>query len=170
MRCHRQNKQSDSRKTGIWILLYIVLLAVSIPNCVQAKSSSLILSVSHGRTGDIFYSIPVKPGAVIRLSWIHSVELTPWEEYYQVTPAGKIILRKTRFQSYGAGMPEYGGIFRKEREWIIHEQINKEIPAISWIHSKSAKFKIDVNGTVFLKPDSLPHHEPLKLTITNETP
>lgn len=37
------------------------------------------------------------------LSWVHSVEKTPWEEDYRVTPAG-LVLTDARIESTGAGM------------------------------------------------------------------
>lgn len=169
MSCH-WNYTRSVLQTGLCFFLYIILSTVSGTGYTEAKTSPLTLSVSHDRTGDILYSRSIAPGAILRLSWIHSVELTPWEEYYQISSAGKIILKKTRFQSYGAGVPEYGGVFRKELKWMIHEDINTEFPAIKWIHSRTAKFQLHVDGTVYLTPDSLPHHEPLKLTITSHTP
>lgn len=170
MSCYRKNRQSAYLRAGQCFLLMIALLNFSGVKTTQAEAQSFLLVVSLGRSGDILYSTPVGAGAMIRLSWIHSVELTPWEEYYLVSGSGEIVLKKTRFQSYGAGVPEYGGEFRQEKGWMVHENINRDIPAINWIHSRSAKFQIDLNGTVLLKPDALPHHQPLKLSISSESP
>lgn len=144
------------------LLLFVLLLSGTTSS---AEQSPLYLEVSHSHTGEVFHTSEVQTGAIIRLRWIHSVELTPWEEYYQVLETGKLLLKKTRFQSYGAGVPEYGGEFIKEQGWMVHDNINRLLPALGWIHSHSAGFQIDVNSKVLLSPDSLPHHEPLKLSI-----
>jgi hypothetical protein len=149
----------------------IVIVAVTfLWGCAQARSqsNSLLLMLTHARTGEVLFTQPVHATDVIRLSWIHSVELTPWEEYYQILSTGELLLVKTRFQSYGAGVPEYGGTFRKEKEWMIRENINKVLPALQWIHSQAAKFQVDLNDTVLLKTEDMPHHEPLKLSIRGE--
>lgn len=145
-------------------VLFLLLILLS-ATCSMAEQHFLYLEVSHSRTGEIYYSAKVEPGATVRLSWIHSVELSPWEEYYQVLETGKLLLKKTRFQSYGAGVPEYGGVFRKEREWIVHDNIDRILPALGWIHSHSAGFRIHLNSAMLLSPYSMPHHEPLKLSI-----
>ncbi len=148
----------------------VIVAATFLWGCAQAQSqsNSLLLILTHARTGEVLFTQPVHATDVIRLSWIHSVELTPWEEYYQILSTGELLLVKTRFQSYGAGVPEYGGTFRKEKEWMIRENINKVLPALQWIHSRTAKFQVDLNDTVLLKTEDMPHHEPLKLSIRGE--
>lgn len=46
------------------------------------------------------------------LQWTHSVEKTPWQEDWQLTPAG-LVLSEARIQGSGAGMePPEDAIFR----------------------------------------------------------
>ncbi|WP_240744899.1 DUF1850 domain-containing protein [Desulforhopalus sp. IMCC35007] len=148
------------------MLMTATLLWGSSPPRNQSKS--LLLALSHARTGEVLFTQAVHAKDVIRLSWIHSVELTPWEEYYHILSTGELLLVTTRFQSYGAGVPEYGGTFRKERDWMIYEDINKVLPALQWIHSRSAKFQVQLNNNILLRTEDMPHHEPLKLSIRGE--
>jgi hypothetical protein len=136
----------------------------------SAQPLDLRLSVRHSRSGELICSHPIQAGDMIRLYWVHSVELTPWEEYYEVRADGALILRTTRFQSYGAGVPEYGGEFVKEKGWMVYRNINSQFEFLNWIHSHTAKFQVSINGAAYLKPEDLPHHEPLKLIIDKETP
>ena len=136
----------------------------------MAHPCELHLEIHNGKTGTLLSSHPVCSGDTIRFSWIHSVELTPWEEYYEIEEDGSLLLKMTRFQSYGAGVPEYAGTFRKEKEWMVYDGIDRRLPQINWIHSHSAKFRIEVNNTVFVRPADLPHHEPLQLSIWKKTP
>ncbi|MFT5702169.1 MAG: hypothetical protein ACI8ZB_005080 [Desulforhopalus sp.] len=148
----------------------VIVAATLLWGCAQARSQSntLLLILTHARTGEVLFTQTVNATDVIRLSWIHSVELTPWEEYYHILSTGELLLAKTRFQSYGAGAPEYGGTFRKEKDWMIHENINKVLPALQWIHSRAAKFQVDLNNNILLRTEDMPHHEPLKLSIRGE--
>jgi len=45
------------------------------------------------------------PDNIFVLSWIHSVERTPWRETFAVAPSGEITLTVSEFESAGAGLP-----------------------------------------------------------------
>lgn len=167
LNCSRTIQLSRLPRAGAWIFLVLLLMA---PSGTPASDGMLSLEIHHGSTGRLLYSRDVQAGDHIQFSWIHSVELTPWEEYYEIQDDGTLLLKMTRFQSYGAGVPEFGGVFRKERDWIVYDEIDRRLPELSWIHSHSAKFRIALNESVFIQPTELPHHEPLQLSIRKTTP
>ena len=145
-----------------WVLLILCLVHAG-PG--MALSPVLLLNITHGRTGELLLSRPVRENDTIRLSWIHSVELTPWEEDYEILPDGTLLLKTARFKSYGAGVPEYGGRHRLEQGWIVREGIDRRLPALHWMHSRTAQFRIHLNEALLAQPEDLPHHEPVKLFI-----
>lgn len=49
--------------------------------------------------------IPLGMQERITVEWIHSVELTPWRETYEVKWPSRLKLVETSFQSFGAGVP-----------------------------------------------------------------
>ena len=148
-----------------WGLLILCLLYTG---SAMAEPTGLLLKISQSRTGQILQIHPVRCGDTVRLSWIHSVELTPWEEDYTILSDGTLLLKTARFKSYGAGVPEYGGEHRLVQGWIVRDGINRELPALNWIHSHTANFQIHLNDVLLVRPKDLPHHEPLKLFIEKE--
>lgn len=63
-----------------------------------------ILTASDSRSGDHLRSWRLGRDNIFTVKYIHSVERTPvWETY--TAEDGKIVLRETIFQSYGAGLP-----------------------------------------------------------------
>lgn len=65
------------------------------------------------------------------LSWIHSVDKTPWIEQYERKDSG-FLLTKTQFQTFGAGVPHDGKIIKSD-DSMIHYQIDQFMPEINWI-------------------------------------
>jgi len=155
-------------KVRTWLLLVLCILYG--PLAPAGSSSELQLKITHARTGQVLYECPVRVGDILRLSWIHSVEHTPWEEDYQIRNNGTLVLKTARFTSYGAGVPEYGGRHRLSEKWIIREDINRPLPTLNWMHSRLAHFALHLNGSALVGPADLPHHEPIKLFIEKERP
>ncbi|WP_430884963.1 DUF1850 domain-containing protein [Fusibacter sp. JL216-2] len=53
--------------------------------------------------------IPLDDSNEFTMRWIHSVELEPWEETFRIDDDLEIILDRTRFKAFGAGVPESAG-------------------------------------------------------------
>jgi len=63
-------------------------------------------TVSDGKTGEIVFIESTSKIKEFHISFLHSVNRTPVNEYYRISN-NKFIVYKTTFFSYGAGMPEY---------------------------------------------------------------
>ncbi|GAW91583.1 DUF1850 domain-containing protein [Calderihabitans maritimus] len=74
--------------------------------------------------------------------WIHSVELEPWQETFQLRK-GRLVLQETRFKAYGAGMPTNGKeeIF-VENGWIIIRGINRTYDSLPISISKVSGYQL----------------------------
>jgi len=94
---NKENKE-DSSKRGVFlkaIISFILILMLIYPLNV--------LVASDYKSGEIL-KIWILTEDNFKISYIHSVELTEVEEYYEIK--GKyIILKETTFRSYGAGLP-----------------------------------------------------------------
>ncbi len=53
--------------------------------------------------------VPLEDFSEFTMRWIHSVELEPWEETFRVDENMDIILDRTRFKAFGAGVPDSAG-------------------------------------------------------------
>ena len=80
------------------------------------------------------------------LSWIHSVDKTPWIEQYERKDKG-FLLTKTQFKTFGAGVPHDGKVI-ESNDSMIHYQIDQFMPEINWIIDR------EVYSTIIL-PDDL---------------
>ena len=89
-------------KKYLLAILILLLLAITlIPiDC---------LLLEHYQTNEILFVFKVSPGDEFIMKWIHSVELTPWEEIFRIDENNEMILDRTRFQQFGAGVPDYAG-------------------------------------------------------------
>ncbi|MEG2019796.1 MAG: DUF1850 domain-containing protein [Synergistaceae bacterium] len=80
------------------------------------------LEVSSPKSGLIFSS-PCSNGYRFSTRYIHSVELTPVEDYYIIT-GGKIWLWEERVRSSKAGMPSMipmHGRYIEAKDWLIYQ-------------------------------------------------
>ena len=86
------------------------------------------------------------------ISFIHSVNRTPVNEYYSVSK-DKLILEKTTFYSYGAGMPEigeYGGGEPHIVNGMVHlDNIHKEFEKFTYFSGTYANHSLNTdNGKI----------------------
>lgn len=65
-----------------------------------------ILTLEHYQTGSTILFFTVEPEDEFTIRWTHSVELTPWEEIFRIDDEYNMILDRTRFQNFGAGVPD----------------------------------------------------------------
>jgi len=74
------------------------------------------------------------------VKWIHSVELTPWEEIFRIDSENNIILDRTRFQQFGAGVPDFAGKTVEVKDgYITYGEINQKMPLLPYGISDFAK-------------------------------
>lgn len=62
-------------------------------------------TISDGKTGNVVYLGSIEDFKDFYISFIHSVNRTPVNEYYRIEN-GRFVVYKTTFYSYGAGMPD----------------------------------------------------------------
>ncbi|MBB6450740.1 hypothetical protein HNR44_002730 [Geomicrobium halophilum] len=143
---------------------FIVILAVV---CLwYFFSTSYHLTLYSPRDGTVFAEYDITPGDELELSWIHSVEHTPWTEKLIVTTDEQFKLTETKFQSYGAGVPSHDeGVTTIENDHIIISDIDQLHDTYNWIHSHEAKFSLTINGEMKMKPEDLPHHTHVEMII-----
>ncbi|WGH90514.1 DUF1850 domain-containing protein [Auritidibacter ignavus] len=114
----------------------------------------------------MYATLPAKDGTTISLSWVHSIELTPWTDIFTVTPTG-LVLTQTRFSSYGAGMPagEQGDL-RYEGNQVVIDNIDRPFDAIRWIHSHRAQYQVLIDhDPQCIDATQLPDHQRLEIVL-----
>ena len=72
-----------------------------------------------------------------RLTWLHSVEKTPWSETYQRQPNG-FLLTTTQFKSFGAGTPSAGTLIPAPPGYVAYA-VNVTLPELNWVVSRRVR-------------------------------
>lgn len=144
----------------VWLVI-VVLVILSIN-----KWSQYELIIKDQETNEEYLKIEVDVGDRLELTWIHSVELTPWSEVLEVVDGRQLKLVETRFQSFGAGVPyETEGNVLVQDGYTIMTDLHQMFTSYRWIHSHQAQFTLTRNGENIFLPKDLPHHHRIEMLI-----
>ncbi len=88
------------------------------------------ITIYKGAEEKAFFSRFIFPGQRFVFKYHHSVEKTPVHEIYNVAWNGTIIMDKTKFQSYGAGLPLQTKNFSKQGNYFVIENMNIKLPEV----------------------------------------
>ena len=88
---------------------------------------------------------PVRPGAEMKYHYIHSVEQTPVEEYFEIIREG-FKLKKTIYSSYGAGLPLEGGDFSRENGRFVIANQDQIFPGLTYRVSSLPEQYLKIGG------------------------
>jgi hypothetical protein len=64
-----------------------------------------VIIITDTMNNEIYAIMLLKKSDTFTVQWIHSVEHTPWQEVFFVNSNNHLILIKSRFKSFGAGVP-----------------------------------------------------------------
>lgn len=127
-----------------------ILLALNLP-LVRA------LSISNRKNhSERIYSIKaVKEG--FSVNYTHSVNKGRVHDYYRILKSGQLELYKTRFVSYGAGIPEpyetQGADFLVTEDGYIIENLQRRLPRLVMAVGVIAEHSVTVGETEFFLKD-----------------
>lgn len=124
--------------TGAGVLLG--LASILSTSCFTVKAQGHIVAIRQARA-----HLPFS------IHFIHSVQKTPVEENLEVEADGRFLLRSTRYQSFGVGLPFLAeeGRFREDGDFYVFDDMNRHFPALSLRTGVGTQLTLDVDGTVF---------------------
>lgn len=123
-----------------------------------------VLTVQHEETGKTYIIKPVRDGETVQLSWVHSVEKTPWVEIY-VVDENVLALREIRVQSFGAGVDAEVPVVAVNDGWIVMREMKRSFPELRFFYSNHVNHQLEVNGCELPMDDILPHHVPVVVKV-----
>ncbi len=82
------------------ILLFITLTAILLITCIDYGKVLIIKDIDHDLEQTFFL-----PDNTFTLGYIHSVQLTPVEEFFRAEQDNTLMLYKTIYESFGVGLP-----------------------------------------------------------------
>ena len=111
-----------------------------------------------------FARIPVAEGDILTFSWIHSVDGTPWTEYYRV--AGRtLVLDCTEMSLTGAGTPSGAPEVSYSGDQTRMCGLDLTFDAVRWIHSHRVDHRITLGDTLLIVPQAVPHHCRVEMAV-----
>lgn len=123
----------------------------------------------YGQTEDGFViKQEVEAGTPVTLSYRHSVQKTMVYEYLVVNDMeGGLVLKSTKYQSGGAGLPfsKEEGEFRREGEWFILDKINRKYPDLSIRNGVTNDGHITVGDKEYVLSELMPLEKELHLYV-----
>ena len=126
-----KNRQSR-HSYRLWVPgLLLLLLFTWLPQTAAAleQKSPQQLVVSDFSTTEIIAALPVKAGDRFTIRYIHSVDKTPIFEEFRLDLKQGLVLEKTWFTMFGAGLghwPGHGDL-RQDKEWITIDNIEQPL-------------------------------------------
>jgi hypothetical protein len=140
------------------------------PGPDQGNEAAQQLILADPRTKDVLLEEEVRPGDLLELSWVHSVEKTPWLETLEVTDDGRLKLIETKFKSFGAGVPhESEGKVETRDGYVVMSELDQLFEQYSWYHSQDADFRLKINDRILVDPEDIPHHQAVEMFVEHPT-
>lgn len=115
------------------------------------------VEVQNRETGETYFLQRAAEGDSVRLSWIHSVEHTPWVELYRIS-GGEMALEEARVKSFGAGVDQVAPEVVTEDGWVKLRGTGRVFPALHFFYSKKAEYELSIGGRALGLEDRVPHH------------
>jgi hypothetical protein len=104
----------------------------------------------------------VLPTKTITLSWVHSVEQTPWEEDYTIEQ-NDLFLEEARIKRSGAGMDPPGEAIWRDGWWHYRPSINSLREVLLANSSFAGGYTVCWNSECHLLNTLLPAATPVRL-------
>ena len=152
--------KNDERRTGALRrpFLYIGLFLLAALVGLAWYMTRPVVAVLAGDA--LLAEAPAAPGAEFSVRFIHSVQRTPVEEFFAVNEAADgFILRATRYESFGVGLPflTSDGTFRREGDRFVMDGMERPVPRLDLRPGVSTEL------TLFLAGEAIPLYERVPL-------
>ena len=107
-----------------------------------------LLEIVDASSGRVVFCNRVKPGEEFVLSFVHSVNRRPVYDTLR-TEADRLVIVKSRFDSFGAGMPESStseGTLTVARDGWLEWAVNRPVPDVTVRVGRVAEHTLHLKG------------------------
>lgn len=125
------------------------------------------IEVRDSETGVTYFRHDASVGDPVQLSWVHTLEHTPWIERYEVSDRD-LKLQEVRIKSFGAGVDPVAPAVTTEDGWVILRKMERSFPALRFIYSKRAGHVLQINGQNLALAERVPHYAALEVEVRQE--
>lgn len=122
------------------------------------------VEVRDRETGERYFLEAADEGETLRLSWVHSIEHTPWVEVYRVSD-GRLALEEARVKSFGAGVDQVAPETETRDGWVILRGTERTFPALNFIYSEDVGHELRVGDRKLTLEERVPHHAAVEVGV-----
>ncbi len=132
-------------KKKIFIAVVIVLAILFF-----TSQEKIFVTADVDGTEKIIAAVDAKKNLPLEINFIHSVQKTPVIEELEFD-GDKFILRRTKYQSHGVGLPfmESDGTFHEEDGFFVMDDMNRAFENLSLRTGVGTKLTIKIDGEEF---------------------
>lgn len=139
----------------------MLIIAVNVPILNR-------FTMADESSGHIIFQDKAEKYKEFYISFTHSVNRTPVNEYYRIS-GDKLILEKGDFYSYGAGMPEageYGSSKPVVAGGVVQiNNINKEFKKVTYFAGTFANHNLNAKGTKIFFTELVKPQTPVTIEV-----
>ena len=128
-----------------------------------------LLELADGRSGNVVFCSRAKIGQEFVLSFVHSVNRRPVYDTLRVE-AGHLVIVKSRYDSFGAGMPEAStseGTLTTGKDGWLEWTVNRPVPEITVRVGWVADHTLNLDGRWIRLTDLAEPGSPLTIRTRN---
>ncbi|HOE57670.1 MAG TPA: DUF1850 domain-containing protein [Bacillota bacterium] len=130
-------------------------------------------TISNGKTGKIVYIDDIDNVKEFTVSFRHSVNRTPVNEFIKIQ-GKKFIVYKTTFYSYGAGMPEFDASGKQkvtiEKGLVQIENIDRELECFAYLVGTYADHTLSYKDMSMKLSELIEPQNPAFFSVSKVTP
>lgn len=115
----------------------------------------------------VFRSVPVDDDSKVAMTWMHSVDKTPWWEYYHIV-GGEFVLGCTELALMGAGTPFNAPRTEIDGDMVRLCGLDERFPVIRWIHSHRVHHRIYLDEELLLHTRAIDHHVRAEMIVIGD--
>lgn len=115
----------------------------------------------------VFRSVPVNDNDTVAMTWMHSVDKTPWWEYYDVV-GDELVLDCTELALMGAGTPFNAPQTEIDGDMVRFCGLDEHFPAVRWIHSHRVHHRIYLDDELLLPTQAIDHHVRAEMIVIGD--
>ena len=142
-------------------------LGLVVPLSVSGPVRQRLVIREQAPSRRIFRSVPISDDDVVAMTWMHSVDKTPWWEYYSPVD-GELVLDCTELALMGAGTPFDAPQTEIDGDKVRLCGLEEHFPAVRWIHSHRVHQRIYHDGELILPTRAIDHHVRAEMIVIGD--
>ena len=121
----------------------------------------------RGRDGGIAGLFVLGRDGTFALSHRHSVAKLPWVDEFRVGPGNEMVLYRTRYGAFGAGLPsgDEGGTVSLEDGWIVIDDMNRRYSSVALSPGAATEHRLAIGGRAWALWPLAAGRTPVTMTV-----